>query len=234
MSDLYIDGDILLYKVGFSVEDRGTGAVESDFATIVTMELAIKNICRAIDYPSFAVVISGEDNFREKIATIQPYKGNRSDKAKPIQYQLLRDWVLSRPYSILAEGEEADDVLSIACMQGATIATIDKDLNNTPGWHYNWNKNLVYEVTHEEALRNFYTQCLTGDTADNIPGVRGIGPVKAKKLLADCHMPFEYEDVILKTYEGKFEDPRAALTEIGQLLWMRREVGEMWGLCDAS
>ena len=233
MKSLYIDGDILLYKVGFSVEDRGTGRVESDFATIVTMKLAILNVCRAIDYPSFAVVISGENNFREKVATIQPYKGNRSDKAKPIQYQLLRDWVLSRPYTILAEGEEADDVLSIACMQGATIATIDKDLDNTPGWHYNWNKNLVYEVTEEEALRNFYTQCLTGDTADNIPGVRGIGPVKAKKLLEGCSTPKEYEDAILKAYEGKYEDPRKALTEIGQLLWMRREVGEMWGLCDA-
>ena len=72
------------------------------------------------------------------------------------------------------------------------IAHLDKDINLIPGKHYNWELTRLgkvvrearhYTITDEEALRNFYTQLLTGDVTDNIKGVPGIGPKKAEKLL---------------------------------------------------
>ncbi len=265
--EVYIDGDILPYRVGFvtqrtlySVEAEGVHSctpvlftkskakvnkfvkadpdllvheyfyVEQPMQAISTLQLMIKNIvqgCRG-NGKRFKVVLSGPTNFRNDVATIQPYKGNRKDFVKPVHFDLLRDWLAGMPYTIFSDNEEADDVLSRACLAGHTIATIDKDLNNTPGTHYNLNTGNLYEVSEEEAMHNFYMQTLVGDTADNIPGIRGIGPAKASKALAGCTTPAEYEDVILSIYSDHYEDAVAALTEVGQLLWMRREEGEMW------
>lgn len=263
--EVYIDGDVLPYKVGFStqhsifrLDEVGLHScspvficqgktkvnrflkecpdlllserlfVESPMQAITTLKNAIQNIVQGSQCEMFKVVISGEGNFREKVATIQKYKGNRENFEKPRNWQLLRDWLADKPYTIIAEGEEADDVISRAMMAGHVGATIDKDLDNTPGLHYNFNKGVRYEVTEEEAMRNFYTQCLTGDTADNIPGIRGIGPAKAGKILSECSDRNEYEEAVLRVYREKYDDPVAALTEVGQLLWMRREEEEMW------
>jgi DNA polymerase-1 len=261
---VYIDGDILPYRVGFAtqrtvyiVDIEGEHScspffttaskrrvnkyldmpevsvtkhfvVEEPIQAINTLKLNIQGIVRGCKATHFKVVLSGENNFREDIATIQKYKGNRDGSVKPVHWQMLRDWLADMPYTIIAEGEEADDVLSRAMMAGHIGATIDKDLDNTPGKHYNFNRKEIYDVTPEQAMRNFYTQCLTGDTADNIPGIRGIGPATARKLLDGCRCPNEYEDILLRVYGETYNDPYDALTEVGRLLWMRREEGEMW------
>ena len=43
--------------------------------------------------------------------------------------------------------------------------------------------NILFGRRHDAA---FYSQVLTGDTADGYPGCKGIGPVAASKALADC------------------------------------------------
>lgn len=261
---VYIDGDILPYRVGFAtqrtvyiVDIEGEHScspfftttskrrvnkylefpevsvtthfvVEEPMQAINTLKLNIQGIVRGCKATHFKVVVSGEKNFREDIAKIKPYKGNRKDFVKPIHWQMLRDWLETMPYTIVTEGEEADDVISRAMMDGHIGATIDKDLDNTPGIHYNFNKKELYEVTEAQARRNFYTQCLTGDTADNIPGINGIGPVKAAKLLQGCFTIEEYEAVVLDEYRKVYANYVEALTEVGQLLWMRRKEGELW------
>lgn len=205
--------------------------VENAIQAAATLQLFIQNIVKGAQAKAFKVVVSGEDNFREKIATIQPYKGNRKGSTKPVHWQMLRDWLIEKPYTIVSVNEEADDILSKECMKGNTIATIDKDLDNTPGWHYNFNKepkSAKYYVSETDAAFNFYRQCLTGDKADNIPGVKGIGPKTADALFATCTTREQYEDIILQQYEKVYPKPLDALTEIGQLLWMRRRDNEMY------
>ena len=63
------------------------------------------------------------------------------------------------------------------------IAGVDKDLLQIPGYHYHLKKGTLEHISWYDAIRNFFIQCLMGDTADNIPGVPGIGRVKAKKAL---------------------------------------------------
>ncbi len=58
------------------------------------------------------------------------------------------------------------------------------------------------EVDEETGLRNFYTQLLTGDTSDNIKGIAGIGPVKAKKALAECFTEQEMFSTVREMYEN--------------------------------
>lgn len=203
--------------------------VEEFIQALTTMKLLLQGVVKGSKCNAFRVVLTDEtDNFRDKIATIQPYKGNRLETEKPAHWRELRDWLLTMPYTIVAKGEEADDVVSRAMMQGHVGASSDKDLNNTPGMHYNPVKGELYEVTEAEALNNFYTQMLVGDKIDNIPGIKGIGPVKAAKILGGCSTPAQYEEAVLAEYAKVYEKPEAALTEVGQLLWMRRKEDEIW------
>ena len=64
------------------------------------------------------------------------------------------------------------------------VVGIDKDLLQIPGNHYNFVKRELRFVDDDEAHLLLMRQCLTGDSADNIPGIRGIGPKKADKLLS--------------------------------------------------
>ena len=57
------------------------------------------------------------------------------------------------------------------------------------------------ENTETEAMKRYYVQTLTGDTGDNVIGLKGVGPKTAEKLLAKCKNPKECWDVVVKTYD---------------------------------
>ena len=125
----------------------------------------------------------------------------------------------------MSEGEEADDAVAIASTKGNYwIVHVDKDLDQLPGWHYNPVKDEEYYVTEFEGLYSFYKQILTGDRVDNIEGLRGIGPVKADKILKDCTTERELYEACIKAYDGNTD----RILENGKLLWLRRKPNQMW------
>jgi len=73
-------------------------------------------------------------------------------------------------------------------------------------------------------VRFFYTQLLTGDRVDNIIGLKGIGPVKAAKALADLTTDIEMYNKVVEMYDGD----KVRVLENARLLWLRRTPGEMW------
>jgi 5'-3' exonuclease len=72
-------------------------------------------------------------------------------------------------------------------------------------------------------MKFFYTQLLTGDTADNIKGVKGIGPKKADKILDGLVAEADLYKAVEEHYETLDE-----LIENARLLWLRRFEGQMW------
>ena len=61
---------------------------------------------------------------------------------------------------------EADDQVTIEYLEDPAnrcIVSIDKDLDQIPGNHYNYRKDLFYEVSEAEAAYNFWVPVLTGD-----------------------------------------------------------------------
>lgn len=98
-------------------------------------------------------------------------------------------------------------------------------------------------VSPETADTFFYTQMLTGDATDNIPGLfKMVGMKATKKVIEPLHEletpeeMFAYvRDVYLEGYDkvGMCPDDRESVVDgwlkhIGRCLWIRREAGEMW------
>lgn len=68
-------------------------------------------------------------------------------------------------------------------------------------------------VSPDQAKQNFYTQWLTGDATDCVPGMYRVGPAKAAKILAnDCT-----EETVLKAYEKAGYSYQYCITQ-GQLV----------------
>jgi len=218
-----IDADSLIYAVGFSSND-----VEESIA-VSRLEQTMVELCMDLDCEDYKGFLTGKGNFRDELAVTAPYKGQRTSE-KPVHFQALRCHLVTSWGFTVVKGIEADDAVGIAAYavpEDETIMVhIDKDLNQLRGWHYNYRKKQKYYVSEFEGLVAFYTQILTGDRIDNIIGLKGIGPVKAKKILADYTNETELYKAVLKAYDG---DEKRVL-ENGQLLWLQRKEHELWQL----
>lgn len=215
-----IDSDSLTYAVGFSSNDK------EEAIAISRMEQTMIDLCMELDCEDYQGYLTGKGNFRYDTAVTAPYKGNRVSE-KPVHLQALRDHLVNSWGFIVVEGIEADDIVATKGTElkdKCIIVGIDKDLDQIPGWHYNYRKKEKYYVTEFEGLTAFYTQILTGDRIDNIIGLKGIGPVKAKRILEECTNENELYQAVLKAYEG---DQQRVL-ENGQLLWLQRNTNQVW------
>lgn len=221
MMKALIDGDILVYRIGFASEN------ETESIAIARCSEFIEDLILFNGFGEYQGYLTGKKNFRNEIAVTAPYKGNRKS-AKPKHYQLLRDYMESAWSFTMIEDQEADDAIGIAAYEMEVgeycICSIDKDLDMLRGDHYNFVKDERYFITEEEGIKNFYKQLLMGDRVDNIIGIKGIGTVKAERLLKECKNENEMYLAILEAYEGNAE----RVLENGRLLWIRREPNQIW------
>lgn len=122
----------------------------------------------------------GKSIFRKHVAVSKPYKGKRGHKppwTDEAKMYLVREYGFQ-----VEEYIESEDRMIIEynrCTKAghkACMANIDKDCRQAPGLHYDYSKREFVEVSEDQALMNFWTQVITGDTStDNIPGLPGVG-----------------------------------------------------------
>lgn len=196
-----VDSDILVYRVGsVTNEDAEPYALSKVDAFIENLFL--------LDLPEifeWELHLTGKGNFRHDVAVTLPYKGNRKDKAKPVHYEAIRKHMVDKWDAIVTDGMEADDKLAIRQHElteefkhkdNSVIVTLDKDLDQVIGWHYNFVKKEMYYMEQDEADLRFFKQFLTGDRIDNIQGVHGIGDKKSQKLLEDLSNKERWDCVV--------------------------------------
>lgn len=216
-----IDGDILVYRIGFASEE------DSESIAMARCSEFLEDMLLFNNFKEYQGYLTGKKNFRTEIAITAPYKGNRK-APKPKHYELLREYMQKSWGFVMIEDQEADDAIGIAAYSMEVgeycICSIDKDLDMLRGDHYNFVKDDFYFIEEEQGIKNFYKQMLVGDRVDNIVGIKGIGPVKAERLLKECKTEKEMYLTVLEAYKG--DDKR--VLENGQLLWIRREANQMW------
>jgi 5'-3' exonuclease len=215
-----VDGDMMCYRIAFACKD------ETEKTAIKTMAVFLEDVLMTqLDLNEWEVFLTGKTNFRNEIAVTIPYKGNRKGVEKPAHLELLRNYLVTAWAATISEGEEADDAIAIRATElgdESITISLDKDFDQVQGWHYNFVKHNKYYVSAEDGLRFFYKQILMGDKADNIVGIKGVGPVKAEKMLAKATTPESLYAVCLEALGAE------RTLENGQLLYLRRKVGELW------
>jgi hypothetical protein len=204
-----LDGDIIAYRAAFWADAEGVDELPHRISTDISnwTPEGTKRIVIAMSCPR-------EVNFRRDFW--QSYKLHREGAKSPdcMEYaiELLWNQMEYSPATTstrCVDRLEADDLIGMMVSSGKAIGiTVDKDLRQVPGWHWNPDKETEpVLVSQEDADNFFYQQWMTGDSTDNIWGLWKVGPAKAKKVL-DSNPREEWEQVILKMYEEEDWDKR--------------------------
>ena len=227
---LLIDGDIICYRVGFASQstDKETGLVEADPLphALHSTKLYVNQIIEDSGCTEYNIYLTPKTTFRNKVR--EDYKNNRKGKPKPVHIKAIRDYLINNYKAKVVDNIEADDALGLSQNPYTIIASIDKDLLMCEGKHYNFVKKEFTNVTKEEGTRFFYQQMITGDTSDNILGIRGLGKVKASKLLKDTARK-DWDNMIIDLYikEFGYEEGRNRCVQNSQLLWILQRDKQM-------
>jgi 5'-3' exonuclease len=162
-----------------------------------------------------------KNNFRKEIYT--QYKENRKKPNRWISE--LRDYLIDYWNNSFAHDEyEADDLIfyntQLLNLDKYIICSIDKDLKQIEGLHYDYYQLKKYTEDGEEfkVRKGFIymdkTDCenllcelfLVGDSCDNIKGVKGIGKQKANKIIQSKNTTYGKFKAICEAYKNKSEN----------------------------
>lgn len=220
------DCDLLIHRCGFTADESEP------------LENHIQILDRTIDGIKYefaqdpVMVLSGPTNFRNQVATLQPYKGNRLNSRKPIFYNELREYLIDKWDAIVTDNMEADDLLGqMQWTQPDTcIVSQDKDMKTIRGHHYNWVKKKHFKLTETDANLFLLWQVIQGDRTDNIPGLKGYGEKTATKIIRECNKDIsQVKRTIKALYQKQFGNKwQSALHEVTTLLFILREPGKTY------
>jgi DNA polymerase-1 len=192
---LIIDIYGLLFRSYFAIKERLHNGININaiFGTLHSMINILENVHH--DHIIIAAD-SGGKNFRHEL--YNDYKANRASCPEDLvpQFQILDEMINAMQISLIRmQGFEADDIIASICQNvnaKCVIATHDKDLYQLVSERvciYNSkDKSFVHQ---DDVVKKFGIKAdfisdflaLTGDSSDNIPGVKNIGPKTAINLI---------------------------------------------------
>ena len=186
----------------------------------------------------FCFSAPSKDVFRNSIAEVKKYKGNRENVQDKYAYDQKWDdrayvftYIKERYSTLYFDDLEADDILSMLQDPSETfIFSHDKDLKQVIGFHWDMEARILKYTDEETGLRMLLGQMISGDTVDNIPGIPGAG----KKAMMSFLKSIENSDqtsMLLKCqklYIEKFgvTEGMNAFAEMWLLLSMRSSRGK--------
>lgn len=250
-----IDADILRYEIGFAAETGWQGDQTPPFDYVAhLLDLRIANIMEETKSDSYCLFLSKGKSFRNDVAQTKVYKGTRKEH-KPYHFKNLTAYIKGLKTNMVASNIEADDLMCIIQTQemkqnkdATIICSRDKDLRQMNGWVYSWELGrqpgfgpyFVHPPGWLKLDRSgkvaklvgvgdmfFWAQMLMGDTVDNIGAVKGVGPVGAYELLCTAKTIEDAKMIVVDQYMRRHGDNWVqAIEEMGQLLWMVRELNE--------
>lgn len=199
---LLVDGMAVAYRAFFAIPALSApdGQATNALFGFARMVLQMQKQWR----PSHTAVVFDGGLPAERMIACPEYKAQRAAMPDALrsQFSLIEEWMdASGLPGLRLEQEEADDVigtLAVRAMQesdaGVLIATSDKDLYQlvTDRIRMIPPTKATASIGPEDVLARTGVPpalipdwlALTGDVADNIPGIPGIGPKTAAKLLS--------------------------------------------------
>lgn len=196
-----IDADSLVYLIGSKYKTIKVRASALNALDDIIMD--ILKVSYAKEYFGFFGKTNGAKNYRYDIAKTKPYKGTRPAKEPWYVYwePILKNHMEKVWKFTPVEYIEADDI----CLTYAEVyknnpnylkiivCSPDKDLKQMEDtWNYDYRNRIMSFIPAEVAVANLFTQCIEGDTADNIQGLPGCGK-KAAEVFKTTITGFSYD-----------------------------------------
>jgi len=213
--------------------------VDNEGVAIGTLNNAIKKIVSVSGAHTWTIHLSDPSSSWRREYTkeegIRLYKEDRDNRPKPVHGRACWFHAVEQHAAVInQDSEEADDECSRIMYQAwkngdendVMVSHIDKDLDQIPGWHFNFNTHKAYHLTLDQAIRNFYKQVLMGDSGDCVDGLKGIGPVKADKILSEYHGNKHWSQAVHEAYESRGLDDQ--LIHTANLVWLDRDGERGW------
>ena len=171
-------------------------------------------------------------NFRKLITP--KYKANRKKQELPPLLDEMHQFVKNHYDSIWGYGVETDDMVARYWKQisddigrdEVMIVSIDKDYKQFPClmYNYHYKHKVILDISEEEAMYNFYEQCIVGDTADNVNYFKGKGKKFAEKHFKDCTTKYQYTRKLYELFKQEYKGKaRQKYTECYHLLKLRTQ-----------
>lgn len=200
---MLLDGHNLVYRSYFAI--RGLSRSDGRATNATFGFLKVLEMLRLHWHPTHWCVVFDGGLPEERLAALPEYKAQRKpmpDDLRP-QFGDIQEYLaLAGVPFLLAPGQEADDLIASAAIQAegdgalVDIVSSDKDLAQLC-------TESVRIISPAEPTVDFGPDgvearmgvpprliadwlALTGDTVDNIPGVPGVGPKTAARILAQC------------------------------------------------
>lgn len=192
------DADFIPFYVCHSKDKEHIKSLEE---CIADCDNLIKEINIATGCKYFVGFLTIGKCFRYKI--YPEYKGNRKYDSLPTYLKEVKDHLINKyGFKYLMEYEADDLVLSYKNQSSkeCIIVSPDKDILNLVGTHYNPRRNEFVVTTLEEANIYFWKSMIIGDSADNIKGIKGIGPAGAEKIIKEQKLFDSLRATILEKY----------------------------------
>jgi len=234
---LVVDADSILYTAcyGSQLVNRKDGPVYTEEAILESfnIEKAYMLFCYTVAGISAAVykekeqtvdteiIFSPKKVFRHKLSSI--YKANRKPSTI-VGIADLKMLVQERIGATQVDDMEADDIVISRAYEeeNVVIACIDKDIyTHSPVDCFNYKKWLWVEKLPQEIIeRNYWHQALMGDPTDGIKGAKGVGDVKAAKLVDSPWFDWD-------TYRMQFESEELAVLSMQLVRLDQYKKGEL-------
>jgi len=177
------------------------------------------------------ITFSGsKGNFRKLLA--KKYKANRKKQELPPLLHPMHNYVKQQYDSIFGYGVETDDMVARYWFKlseqfgrnEVMIVSIDKDYKQFPCliYNYHWKHKEILDISEEQALFNFYSQMIEGDTADNVNYFKGKGKRFAEKYFVDCETKYQYTRKLYELFRQNYKSKaREKYIECYNLLKLR-------------
>ena len=219
----------------FLIEDfKETEPIEN---AIHILNNSIGSLCSQLETKKYYGYTGRGDTFRNTLATLSEYKGNRKGMSRPTHLEDLKDYIESKHNAVIVRDFEADDFCAMDswyCYKQykktgnekdkLIVVAVDKDAKGVTSFLFNPNK--MFEPTEIQGLGTlfrdekeidghgrswFYYQVAAGDTSDNYDpaclSTVKTGPVTAYEALSGCATDKQYWEALVKYYKKLYPEP---------------------------
>ncbi|MFC1497013.1 5'-3' exonuclease H3TH domain-containing protein [Verrucomicrobiota bacterium] len=245
---ILIDGMCALYRAFYAIKNLSTKSGRPTNAVFGFVRML--NQIRELRNPSHWAVVFDGGLPKDRVEMLEEYKAQRPSMPDALREQIsvVEDYLDKAEIAwVRKDGEEADDVIaSIADWaesqsDSIMIATNDKDIyqlinrktNVIPvaGRNDPFGPESVKSKTGVAPSQMIDWLALVGDSADNIPGVPGVGPKTAAKLINAFGSVQEIwkhlDKVESKKLRRSLQDSRDLVSRNMKIVRLKRDLGSL-------